>query len=153
VSPPANAPGRLVDAELLVDVDGEAHLVGSRCVDCGAVAFPAQGSCTRCTGELVRPHVLARSGTLWTYTIQGFPPKTPYLEADAPFQPFGVGYIDLGGEVLVESRLVADDLARLHIGMVLELVLEPFHRDRSTGTDVVTFAFAPLARTSHGGLR
>ena len=144
------APGRLVADGLLVDVDGTAHLVGSRCSDCDAVTFPAQTSCPRCAGELVQPHVLARHGTLWTYTIQGFPPKTPYLDADAPFRPFGVGYVNLGSEVLVESRLVANDLASLRIGMAMELVLEPFHRDQS-GEDVVTFAFAPAAGTADGG--
>jgi uncharacterized OB-fold protein len=152
VSSLANTAGRLVADGLLVDVDGAVHLLASRCADCAAVTFPAQPSCPRCAGDLVEPHVLARRGTLWTYTIQGFPPKTPYLAVEASFRPFGVGYVDLDGEVLVESRLVADDLASLRIGMAMELVLEPFHRDQS-GEDIVTFAFAPDAGTPDGGQR
>jgi uncharacterized OB-fold protein len=100
----------------------------------------------------VERHELATTGTLWTFTIQGFPPKSPYLEADRPFRPYGVGYVDLGGAVLVESRLVADDLAALRIDMPMELVLEPFHRDEA-GEDIVTFAFAPAGSIQHGGGR
>jgi uncharacterized OB-fold protein len=138
---PAGA--RLVADDLLVEVEGAMHLVGSRCSACGAVTFPRQNSCPRCTGENAAPHTLARQGSLWTYTVQGFPPKPPYLGADREFRPYGVGYVDLGGEVLVEGRLVTDDLGSLRIGLPMELVLEAFHRD-DEGMDVCTFAFAPM---------
>ena len=111
-------------------VDGEPHLVGSACRACGAVTFPAQGSCTGAPATDVERRPLATTGTLWAFTVQGFPPKTPYLQARAPFTPFGVGYVDLGGEVLVEARLVAGDLESLRIGQPMELVLEPLHRRR-----------------------
>ena len=111
------------------------QLVGSRCTACGAVTFPAQGSCPRCTSRDVETHPLATTGTLWTWTVQGFPPKEPYLGADQPFEPYGVGYVDLGA-VLVETRLVGD-LTALRIGAPVELVVEPFF-------DGVTFAFRVL---------
>ena len=128
---------------MLVDVDGEQRLLGSRCVDCGAVTFPAQGSCPRCAGTEVEPRPLARHGALWSYTIQSFRPKTPYVGAEQPFTPYGVGYVDLGGEVLVEARLVADDLGSLRIGDEMELVLETLVRG-ADGVDIRTFAFAPV---------
>ena len=106
------------------------------------MTFPRQASCPRCTGENVDDHRLARTGRLWGFTVQGFPPKDPYLAAAAPFRPFGVGYVDLDAEILVESRLVADDWRQLRIGMPLELVIIPFHDDHS-GEQVSTFAFAP----------
>jgi uncharacterized OB-fold protein len=142
------SPGaRLVADDLLIDVGGQPRLLASRCTDCRAVTFPAQRSCPRCTGQDVQRHALADHGTLWTYTVQNFRPKTPYLGADGAFQPYGVGYVDLGGEVLVEGRLVVDDLAVLRIGLPVQLVLEPFHRGPD-GEDVLTFAFAP---TREGG--
>ena len=52
-----------------------------------------------------------------------------------------MGYVDLGGEVLVESRLLADDPAALHVGMPMELVVVPFHQGSSG--QVLTYAFAP----------
>jgi uncharacterized OB-fold protein len=140
---------RFVDDALVEDVDGETRLVGSACTDCGAVTFPAQGSCPRCAGQNVGRRPLARTGLLWGYTIQGFPPKPPYLGAGEPFVPYGVGYVDLGGEVLVETRIVADDLDGLRTGMPMEMVLEPFHRTAG-GETIVTFAFAPVTGTPTG---
>jgi len=133
---------RLVGEEVLAMERDGPRLVGSRCRSCGAVTFPRQASCPRCTGENVDDHRLARTGRLWGFTVQGFPPKDPYLAAAAPFRPFGVGYVDLDAEILVESRLVADDWRQLRIGMPLELVIIPFHDDHS-GEQVSTFAFAP----------
>ena len=37
---------------------------------------PSQPSCPRCTSQQVRERLLARSGTLWSWTIQRFPPKS-----------------------------------------------------------------------------
>lgn len=133
--------GRVVGRELLTEVDGLSHLVGSACGDCGAVSFPAQASCPKCTGQNIETRPLPRRGTLWGFTVQGFPPKPPYVGADALFVPYGVGYVDLG-EVLVESRIATDDLDGLRVGMAMELVLAPLPSGAG-GESVVTFAFAP----------
>ena len=52
------------------------ELIGSECRRCGVVAFPRQGSCAACTSSDVQERRLARRGTLWTWTIQCFPPKS-----------------------------------------------------------------------------
>lgn len=121
VTTPVN--GRLIDPRLFVEVDGGLRLLGSRCNDCATVTFPAQGSCPRCTGQNVGDHPLAVRGTLWASTVQRFTPKTPYLGADAEGDPYGVGYVDLAGEVLVESRLVGP-VDSFHIGQVMALTLD-----------------------------
>ncbi len=133
---------RLVPADVLRETSEGPRLAGSRCQDCGAVAFPAQRSCPRCTGEATEEHLLATAGTLWGFTIQGFPPKEPYLAAAAPFRPFGVGYVNLADEVLVESRLEATAPDQLRIGMPMHLVVVPFHVTES-GEQQLTYAFAP----------
>lgn len=132
---------------LFVAAGGEARLIGSSCDDCGVVSFPAQPSCPRCTSLRVREHLLARRGTLWSWTIQCFAPKSPpYAVDDADaFQPFGVGYIELPGEVRVEGRLTTADPQRLRIGMPMELALVPAPGEERRG--VVTFAFAPVEET------
>jgi uncharacterized OB-fold protein len=134
---------RLLDPSLFVRVDDAAapwRLVGSRCGTCGAVTFPAQASCPRCTGGDVSTHALADRGTVWASTVQRFSPKTPYLGADGSLRPFGVGYVDLAGEVIVETRLVGDP-ADLGIGAPVSLTFEALPgRD---GEPVWTFAFAP----------
>lgn len=106
----------------LVAQDGQVLLVGSRCSDCGATTFPSRKYCPRC-GATAERATLPRFGTLWAYTVQAFPPKPPYLGPVDRFVPYGVGYIDLDGEVLVEARLVAETPEELHTGMTMELVL------------------------------
>ena len=119
----------------------EPRLIGSRCNGCGNVSFPAQSSCPRCTGTDVSEHLLARDGVLWTWTVQGFRPKSPPYTGPAAFEPYAVGYIELPGEVKVESRLVDVDPADLEIGMPMELAVVPFTPE--AGEPVVMFAFRP----------
>jgi uncharacterized OB-fold protein len=121
----------------------EPRLIGGSCRTCGTTTFPQQDSCPKCTGQDVVEQLLDRRGTLWTYTVQGFKPKSPYLGPD-PFEPYGVGYVELPEGVMVESRLTESDPQRLQIGATMELVVIPFRRDEA-GNDVVTFAFRPLA--------
>jgi uncharacterized OB-fold protein len=84
---------------------------------------------------------LGRRGTLWTWTIQCFPPKSPpYAGTAEDFEPYGVGYVELPGEVRVEARLTEADPARLRIGMPMELVLVPAPGDGGA----LTFAFRPV---------
>lgn len=124
----------------------EPRLIGSRCTACGAYAFPRQSSCAHCTAEAMDETLLERRGTLWTWTIQGFPPPSPpYLGAATlgEFQPFGVGYVELPGQLKVETRLTEADPARLRIGMPMELVVVPLAVD-ADGAETVTFAFGPV---------
>jgi uncharacterized OB-fold protein len=114
----------------------EPRLIGSRCRPCGVVSFPARPACPACTSLDVAAHLLGRTGTLYTWTVQGFRPKPPYAGPEE-FEPYGVGYVELPGEVRVEARLTVADPDRLRIGMAMELVVVPFG-------DTLTYAFAPL---------
>ena len=126
---------------LLGGSEGAPELIGSECLRCGVVAFPRQGSCAACTSSDVRERRLARRGTLWTWTIQCFPPKSPpYAGAADEFEPFGVGYVELPGELRVEARLTVADPERLRIGMPMELVLLP----TPGGDGALTYAFRPV---------
>ncbi len=127
----------------------EPRLLGSRCIECSTVVFPSARSCPRCGSTEVEPHELGRRGRLFTFTTQGFLPKDPYTgpETEDTFEGFALGYVELGGEVMVEARLTEPDPERLEIGMEMELVVVPFRRDPD-GTDVMTFAFAPVTSSS-----
>ena len=95
---------------------------------------------------LHRDGALGRRGTLWTWTVQSYPPKAPPFAGNvdpATFKPFGVGYINIDDQLLVESRLTISDPDELEIGMELELVLDPLYIN-DAGDEVVTFAFGPV---------
>ena len=124
------------------------RLIGSQCAGCGVVTFPRSKSCSRCTSEDMKDVELPKRGTLWSWTIQGFLPKSPPYagpETPATFKPYGVGYIQLEDKVIVESRLTTSNPDELKIGMEMELVIIPFNTD-ADGNEVVTYAFAPVKK-------
>ncbi|MFK8025900.1 MAG: Zn-ribbon domain-containing OB-fold protein [Ilumatobacter sp.] len=127
-------------------VDGTPVLLGSRCTNCDNHMFPRQSGCPKCMFNEQEDIELASAGTLWAWTIQAFPPKAPpYLgPTGADFEPYGVGYVELPGQVRVETRLTEADPDRLEIGMEMEIVLHHLTTD-DDGNDVVTYAFAPTS--------
>ena len=120
-------------------------LLGSRCRQCGIAAFPVAESCMACSGQDVVVEELPRRGTLWTWTVQQFMPKTPYNSGETPetFKPYGVGYVELPGGVRVEGRLTESDPGKLAIGMEMELLVDTY-RTEENGDEVVSFFFKPV---------
>ena len=99
---------RLLDPSLFVRVDDAAapwRLVGSRCGTCGAVTFPAQASCPRCTGGTCPPTPSPTAARCGRRRCSASAPRRRTSEPTGRSAPFGVGYVDLAGEVIVEARL------------------------------------------------
>ncbi|MCV7031731.1 Zn-ribbon domain-containing OB-fold protein [Mycobacterium sherrisii] len=124
------------------------QLIGSRCGDCGATAFPVQERCPRCSAAAMSEVLLPRTGTLVAWTTQGFPPGAPYAgPTGKDFVPFGVGLVQLGlgdeAVIRVEGRLTENDPAKLKFGQQVELTMVPFTTD-ADGNEIVTFAFQPV---------
>ena len=73
-------------------VDGKPVLLGSRCTNCDNHMFPRQQGCPRCMFDQQEDIELASTGTLWSWTVQAFPPKAPpYLgPVGDDFVPYGV---------------------------------------------------------------
>ena len=112
--------------------EAEPRLIGARRTD-GEIVFPVPSGDAAAE---VEPVALSRRGTLWSWTTQGFEPKEPY-RGPQPFQPFLIGYVELPGEVIVETRIVDAAPTGLTIGMAMILAIVPFDDARST------FAFRP----------
>jgi uncharacterized OB-fold protein len=135
---------RSIDTQLFEWPSEDPRLIGSECEECGVITFPRQSSCPSCCGSNIVSRRLARNGRLWTWTTQEFLPKPPYAVARSAdeFVPFKLGYIELPGEVLVESRITAPKHQALSIGMPMRLRFEPLFID-AAGVEVMNFAFEP----------
>lgn len=130
-------------AEGLFEVtDGSPRLIGGRRKVDGKVVFPLPTGPEAANFDAVP---LSPEGTLWSFTIQRFRPKSPPYaggEDEKSFAPYALGYIELPGEVIVESRLQTEDFAALKVGQPMRLTLVPFRR---ADGDVLTYAFEPVA--------
>lgn len=94
-------------------------LQGSRCSGCAVTVHPADDACPRCGGP-ADPVVLQGAGTLWTWTVQRYAPKSPpYQPPPGGFEPFALGYVELADGVRVAAVLEVDDLDDIRIGMPL----------------------------------
>ena len=110
-------------------------LIGGRHRETGRIVFPCPA------GPAFAPVPLAREGRLWSWTVQRFRPKSPPYAGPEAFAPWAVGYVELPGETIVETRLVNVPLDALRIGMPLRLTLVPL--DPDAAEPVLIHAFEP----------
>ena len=109
-------------------VGDEPRLVGVRCSQCATIVFPPRpGSCPNpgCGGTDLQPTPLGRTGRIWSYTTNHYPPPEPYMAPD-PFVPYTVAAVELAEERLVVLGQMADgtDPADLKVGQPVELTVE-----------------------------
>jgi uncharacterized OB-fold protein len=100
----------------LTAVPGRA-LRGSRCPHCEVAVYPADPACPNCGGPAEQVD-LSGTGTLWTWTVQRYAPKSPpYAVPEGGFRPFVVGYVELPEGVRVLAVLDDMDPEDAVIGM------------------------------------
>ena len=123
-------------------VEGEPRLIGGVRRADGKVVFPKP---VGPEGDNYDPLPLSAEGVLWSFTVQRFRPKSPPYaghDDDKSFTPYALGYVELPGQVIVESRIETEDFAALRVGMPMRLTLTPF---RKAGGEVLSYAFQPAA--------
>lgn len=121
---------------LITSEDGEYSLQGGRNEETGKFVFPLTGG----DREFFRPVSLKREGTVWSFTVQRFRPKTPPYAGPDDFMPYVVAYVDLPGQLKVEARLVDVNPEEVEIGMPVELTVVP---DVSGAEGGMMHAFRP----------
>ncbi len=123
-------------AQNLFITEPRLRLLGGRHRGSGRIVFPFPDDAAYERIEL------PPRGMLWSYTIQRIAPKSPPYLGGA-FLPFAVGYIELPGALIVESRLTEVAFERLRLGMPMELTTV------NVGDDSVgarqSYAFRPAA--------
>lgn len=111
----------------------EPALVGTKCAECGTIAFPRETTFCKnpaCASETFEDVELSRRGTVWSYTDAQYQPPAPYIPATDPYEPFALAAVELP-EGLVVMGQVADGYGvdDLTVGAGVELVVEPLYTD------------------------
>jgi uncharacterized protein len=120
-----------------------ARLIGGRHRASRRLVFPLPPD-----SETHEPVELPTRGTLWSFTVQRFAPKSPPYGGAEPFEPYAMGYVELPDALIVESRLTEVEFDGMRLGMPMELTTTRLRTDPD-GTVVLTYAFRPV-RAGYG---
>lgn len=121
------------------------HLIGSRCKSCEDYFFPKVSVCRNpnCRGRNVEEVLLSRTGKLWSFVIQQYPPPPPFPKYE-PFVPYGIAEVKLPEGIRVLGQVTSgSSLDSLQIGSEMELAVEKFYDDED-GNEVVVYKFKPV---------
>jgi uncharacterized protein len=109
------------------------RLIGGRSRVSGRLVFPCPAD------PEYEPYPLRRDGTLWSYTIQRYRPKSPPYAGPEKFMPWPVAYVALEGEIIVEARLANVAFDSIAIGMALEMIPVPLDPDAHESPHIPAF--------------
>lgn len=131
---------------LFVEEAGEVRLLGSRCRTCNTPYFPRSDRChnPECSLSQVEDDRFGPSGTLWSYSVQNYPPPPP-ARYDEPYEPYALCVVDLDDGLRVVGRLATEDTTIPEVGSGVELVLGPICHEED-GTEVISWAFRSVQR-------
>jgi uncharacterized OB-fold protein len=113
--------------------DGRPYLIGSKCNQCGYIAFPKKMVCPACmTNGSMQDMGLSRTGKIETFsTLHVAPPGFPI--------PYTVGYVVLPEGPRIFS-ILTDSGEAINIGDDAELVVGKIREDEM-GNEVIGYQF------------
>ena len=117
----------------------QAHLLGSKCKQCGAVYLGERMACGRCfSTEPMEEIKLSARGELHVFSIV-------HQSAPGIPVPYVAAIVDLPEGVSVRCNIegVEPDPKNLKFGMPVEMYTEKVHTDRE-GNDIIAFKFRPV---------
>jgi uncharacterized protein len=120
--------------------EAQPRLIGGRDRVTGRIVFPCP------SGADFEPYPLKREGTLWSYTVQRYRPKSPPYIGPEAFRPWAIGYVELADETIVETRLEDVAFEDIRIGMALELTQVTL--DPDADAPVLIHAFQPAGASA-----
>ncbi len=129
---------------LFEDTNDGPRLLGSRCASCDVPYFPKSALCHNpgCTNSAMEDASFGPHGTIWSYSIQNYPPPPP-ARFDEPYEPYALGVVDLTDGLRVVGRMAVDDHGDLEVGGRVELVLGPICHEED-GTEPTSWMFRPV---------
>lgn len=118
------------------------RLIGSRCKKCGTVTFPKAVYCPNpdCekSAESMEEFLLSKRGKLWSWTVQRYPPPTPFKME--PFKPYAIGIVDLPEGICVLGILTTTE--NLKMDMEVELTVGKLYEDEEN--EYITWMWKPV---------
>jgi uncharacterized OB-fold protein len=119
------------------------QLIGSQCKSCGELYFPIKpkGWCVHCQKRELGDVPLSRRGKVASVTLVTQKPGGGFYKGDVPY---AYGLVDLPEGVRLVSHFKAADLADIHVGDEVELVIERLYTDEE-GREVQHFTFQPVS--------
>ncbi len=118
------------------------RLLGSKCNDCHELFFIERQICENCNGQNLETVALSTKGKLYAFTVMYYPAPPPYQAPD-PFEPYGVGWIELPEGLVLYSLLTENDPQKLKVGMDMELRIECLRQD-DNGNDIMVSKYRPV---------
>ncbi len=120
------------------------RLLGSRCGACDVPYFPKSALCHNpdCTTSDMNDAGFGPLGTVWSYSIQNYPPPPP-ARFDEPYRPYALAVVDLADGLRVVGRMAVEDPESVSVGDRVELVLAPICREED-GTEPISWMFQPI---------
>ncbi len=142
----SQAKNRVPAVEGWFSLNDPPHLLGLHDPQSGTYFFPKDVAVSRAPGYAdaeLEDVELSRTGRLWSYTTNHYPPPEPYVSPD-PFVPYTVAAVELTEERMVVLGQLADgvDPERLEVGMQMELVLGTLYEDDEN--DYVVWKWQPV---------
>ena len=113
----------------------EAHLIGSKCTNCGDVFFPKRDFCYGCGEARMKETPLSSKGKLYTWTIVRQDPPGALVKA-----PYVLGRIQLPEGVFVNTVLTDCDFGEIKTGTEWEMVIEKVSED-ADGNNLMAYKF------------
>jgi len=121
--------------------EDEPYLIGSKCRECGYVAWPSRPVCPACVRDDTMEEVaLSRRAELVSFSVlyqapAGFDFSIPYIQATVRLPEGPTLFTMVSG---VEARADA-----LKIGQEMEMIVDKLREDEQ-GNDVVSWKFRPV---------
>ena len=117
----------------------EAHLIGSRCKNCGETYLGKRVVCIKCYEmDEMEEVALSRTGELFSYTIV-------YQSAPWVQVPYVAAVVRLPEGPVVPASLTGCEPTpnAVRVGMPLKMVTEKVRQDRE-GNDIIAYKFKPV---------
>lgn len=120
----------------------EPRLIASRCKKCSTVAFPKvtvcpNPDCSKGT-ENVEEILMNPRGKVWTWTIQRYPPPSPFKYE--PFAPYSIAMVDLPEGIRVLGILSTTE--SVQIGSEVEMIVGKLWEDQEN--EYITWMWKPV---------